>query len=699
MARLKFLLLGLVCVLSFAAGSGSAQTVSIVSGTGQVICSGGQCSLPFFDPLVVVVKDANGNPLPNQTVTWSVSGPGSILGSNQTVTDANGQTSITFTQPGSSSFGQNYLQSAVTAKAGSSSVIFYETTALSATSGALLVLPALEKPEIGGVLQAQAGQTLPGAVVIDAGAPNVAVQVKSASPSDGPSVSCVAGPGLPAGVVLSNSNNLATCDLQFNGKLGNSTFTVAVGNKYSSFPSVGDGFAFEVQQGPPCYIRIGGGNNQVGTAGQVLPGLLWGNVTDCGGNTIANIPVVWTVTQGSATLSNTKTTSNSGGTVSTNATLGGSDVKIQVAVAPGTTTANGTPVTAVFSETVNIVITGFDKTGNGDNQSAPVNTAFQNDLMVKVTPPVPGGSVTFGVASGSATVVSPTASIDANGVASTKVQAGSQTGPVVITATLGTNTVTFHLTVVPPGPTGVSFVNGAGFQKDYLAPCSVATILGTGLAPGIQGVVANTLGFLPLSRQVAGVTIQFEGVRDPAPIYSVANLNGVESINFQVPCEIAPGPATVTINVGGGTGTFNTTISAVAPGIFETLMSDSKKRAVLAKPDGTFVSVENPARKGEMLRMYVTGLGAVTPAVPTNSYGLAGIDSTVNVITVVGVNGVPVRVISAKYASGLIGVYEVTFQVPQDAATGDLPLILGAYAGGFQQANLVFSNYSSFPVE
>src|ERR1051326_1416674 len=55
----------------FLSTSASAQSISIVSGNGQVICS--QCPTRsfMFDPLVVMVKDGRGAPMANASVTWT----------------------------------------------------------------------------------------------------------------------------------------------------------------------------------------------------------------------------------------------------------------------------------------------------------------------------------------------------------------------------------------------------------------------------------------------------------------------------------------------------------------------------------------------------------------------------------------------------------------------------------------------------
>jgi uncharacterized protein (TIGR03437 family) len=123
--------------------------------------------------------------------------------------------------------------------------------------------------------------------------------------------------------------------------------------------------------------------------------------------------------------------------------------------------------------------------------------------------------------------------------------------------------------------------------------------------------------------------------------------------------------------VGGGSANTNITVLPASPGIFGTVMSDGVSRAVLVRPDGTFVSLQNPARKGEIIRLYATGLGPVIPSVSTNSIAVPGTDSLVVGQMIVGVNNAGARVISGRLAPSLIGVYEVTFQVPSDAPSGN----------------------------
>jgi uncharacterized protein (TIGR03437 family) len=94
----------------------------------------------------------------------------------------------------------------------------------------------------------------------------------------------------------------------------------------------------------------------------------------------------------------------------------------------------------------------------------------------------------------------------------------------------------------------------------------------------------------------------------------------------------------------------------------------------LRRADGTSVSLENPAQPGERLQAFVTGMGrpvtASGIAINTNQSGIAGDDaSPPNPVTITIGDGV-VQPVSAVYATDMIGVYVITFDVPVDAASG-----------------------------
>jgi len=374
--------------------------------------------------------------------------------------------------------------------------------------------------------------------------------------------------------------------------------------------------------------------------------------------------------------------------------------------------ASNAALQAVFTINVNQVITGLIIV-SGNNQQAAEAAPFAAPLIVQVNDnnvPLAGVTVNFAVTSGTVTLSAKSALTNAEGQAQVTATGGSLSGSAVVTASVASGSVAaqaFDLTVVPPGPQIISVVNSAGFQNQFVSPCSLATIYGTGLTPGLTGVVA---AFVEPSTQVAGVTVQFGGVS--APILDVANVDGVESVSVQIPCEVpsssATPPATVpmVVAVNGAAGpAFPVTVLPVSPGIFQFVDSDGVTRAVLVSQDGSFITAANPARPGDIVRMFVTGLGQTTPALFTDEIDPLVTDSTgnltpqdlpVNVNLVVGVNNGGTLLISARYAYFGVGVYEVDFQVPANTAlSNSAPFAIGIYEGN----NLLFGNPSLIPIQ
>ena len=208
----------------------------------------------------------------------------------------------------------------------------------------------------------------------------------------------------------------------------------------------------------------------------------------------------------------------------------------------------------------------------------------------------------------------------------------------------------------------------------------------------------NTSSFGPWGTSLASDTVTVNGVA--APISSVGRVNNLEQLTFQVPCDAAVSSSTpIVINVGGGSGSVSLPVVAATPGIFETTMSDGSNRAAALRPDGTFVSLQNPARRGELIRVFVTGMGAAIPAVATGALPAPGTDSLLDVTKIiVGVNNGGTRVVSGRLSPNLTGVSEITFQVPSDSATGnDIVLSVAINAAGDSQTR--FSNGSKLPIQ
>ncbi len=94
------------------ATAGAAQQLHVTSGGSQTVTAGSTTA-----PLVLQVQDQFGNPLINTTVTWAVTGGGSLSATSST-TDSTGTTQVTLTTGPSPA---NYV---VTATIGTLSVAF-----------------------------------------------------------------------------------------------------------------------------------------------------------------------------------------------------------------------------------------------------------------------------------------------------------------------------------------------------------------------------------------------------------------------------------------------------------------------------------------------------------------------------------------------------------------------------------------------
>jgi uncharacterized protein (TIGR03437 family) len=326
----------------------------------------------------------------------------------------------------------------------------------------------------------------------------------------------------------------------------------------------------------------------------------------------------------------------------------------------------------VFTLTNRTVISGIGLVSGG-GQSVNTGQVFPNPLVFVVRDasnnPVPGIAVTLSV-SGSATLSNTTATTDSQGQVRTTVTAGTTPGTITVTASFNNLSAIATLSSHLPGPeiTVSSFKNAASLAAG-LTPCGLITVIGNGLAPGVQGVLSGLSAFGPLPYSLGPVSsITVNNI--PAPIQAVANQSGVQQINFQAPCELQAGSATVVINVSGGTGTVsNVPVLAVQPGIFTYAGPNNiPYGAVIRAVDGSYVTPSNPARRGETLYMVVTGLGQGTPTIVTNSAGTGTQNVTLPVVVGISDRGVPV--LSATYLFGSIGAYLVKFQVPTDSPIG-----------------------------
>jgi len=282
--------------------------------------------------------------------------------------------------------------------------------------------------------------------------------------------------------------------------------------------------------------------------------------------------------------------------------------------------------------------------------------------------PVPGATVQF-TATGGATVNPASATTDATGRAQTLVTLGSSGGRVTITATVAGATAagaTFTVTALAPAtvPEG-SAVNGASFARTSVSPGSIISIFGTNLS--VDTLLATTT---PLATTLGGVTVRVNDT--PAPLYFVSP----GQINAQMPFEISGSTATLTVNNGAGPSPA-ITVSLVpsSPGIF-TLRGDGTGAAAALHTNFSLVTDSSPAQGGEVVLIYCTGLGPVSPAVPSGRPAPNSPLSTTSVTPQVTIGGQTAEVLFSGLAPGFVGLYQINARVPTGLPAGPQPLII-----------------------
>ena len=718
----RSILFAAVCLAVLFAPSASAQTqpytISTYQGNGQMICSGcGQGGgFQYFDPIVAKVVDANLLPVAGVPVTWYLAVGNGYLGTFNTVTLSDGTTTNTYwSNAVLGSPADPFVSNQIVATIGNSYTTFYETQVLAMAGGTYIASVSQYNNTFFPLsLSGVAGTTATAPIQISAfsyamAIPGVEVRLIPAQTS--PSLSCAPAGSLigDPGTVLTDTNGIATCNAIFAGS-GTGTFMVLVGGvpSWTLNPGTPAGFrsfdynTLTVTAPSPASIQATGGTGQAATAGLPIANPLTAVVKDTNGNALAGQAVTWSVSPASAgTFTNKSNTSDNNGNVQTGFTFSstaGGTVTITVAISGYSAI---TPATFSLTAISSVILASFTKS-SGDLQTTTSGQPFPNPLVVQVTTSsgsASGITVNF-TATGGATVPA-TANTNSAGQANVTVTAPITTNQETVTVTAsvgGLPSVTFSLTVNPAGPTlsASGFVNAADQKLGSLSPCSLATVIGSGIAPSISGTTVGA-SFGPGPLALAGASLTVSGTQ--APIFSIANIGGTQSLTFQVPCEVvAPSTATVVMLVNGGAATVNVPVLAVSPGVYGALGSDSVMRATLVRQDGSFVSLSNPARRGDTVTAYVTGLGPTTPAVGTNQVPPRGTTATVNGTVVPGLAGGGTTLNYARLTSDLVGVYEVSFVIPANVNTGNsIGFSIGVVPVGASTAQ--YSNLIYIPIE
>jgi uncharacterized protein (TIGR03437 family) len=201
----------------------------------------------------------------------------------------------------------------------------------------------------------------------------------------------------------------------------------------------------------------------------------------------------------------------------------------------------------------------------------------------------------------------------------------------------------------------------------HLSPGEFLTLLGTNLAAGAASATT-----LPLPDKLNNVSVTINDIQAPIQFVSPGQINVV------VPFDATQAVATIQVNNNGTlSNTITQFIGATSAGVFtvpEGGIGDAAAQDVTA--NYALVTEDNPAQIGDLVAVYLAGLGSVSGNVTDGQAGPSNpVSNAVNTpeVWIDDVNGASTQatVAFAGLAPGFAGLYQIDFTVPSGVASGD----------------------------
>ena len=249
-----------------------------------------------------------------------------------------------------------------------------------------------------------------------------------------------------------------------------------------------------------------------------------------------------------------------------------------------------------------------------------------------------------------------------------------------------------HVAVAAPNVTA----SGVFIDPRYVVNAATFAPFTAGISPGEFVTIAGqnlsdsaaTANALPFPTTL-GNNVQVKVNGNPAPLYVVTPTYISFLIPYSAGSSTAIQLATIqVVNNGTTSNTVTVPVYLTTPGVF-TLPPGGLGSAAALHADYSLVNSAKPAQPGETIQVFVTGLGAVTPAVPDGSATPSSpLSSTNNTITAY-INGQSAKVDFSGLAPDLGGLYQVNLEVPSGLAAGTYPLDIAGPDGYTSEATVV----------
>jgi uncharacterized protein (TIGR03437 family) len=209
-------------------------------------------------------------------------------------------------------------------------------------------------------------------------------------------------------------------------------------------------------------------------------------------------------------------------------------------------------------------------------------------------------------------------------------------------------------------------VNSPNYTPEPFAPGSIVSIFGSGLGESSQGITLEA-GALRLPFELNNARVYVGG--QTAPMFYASD----SQINFQIPPNLVAGPVTIRVAVDGNTLSgpeITVALVDAAPALFPLPPDDVY--AIAQHADYSLVTADSPAHAGDIVVIYLTGLGRTNPDVASGEIPplieLPLLPSDLKV----SLGGTVVDPVMVKYAGltpGCAGLYQINLLLPDNLGT------------------------------
>jgi uncharacterized protein (TIGR03437 family) len=195
-----------------------------------------------------------------------------------------------------------------------------------------------------------------------------------------------------------------------------------------------------------------------------------------------------------------------------------------------------------------------------------------------------------------------------------------------------------------------------------LSPGLIAQVYGSGLAS-----VPASPGTLPLPDMFNGSGIIISG--ELVPLYFISGTQ----VNVEIPAELTPLRQYNILAIVNGAATVQQQID-VNP-LQAGIAADTHGQTIAQHADFSYVTTAAPAKPGEVIIIYLAGMGATNPPV-ASGHASPSTPAVLPAAPVVTVGGENADVLFFGLTPGDVGLYQINLRVPSDTPSGSAPLIV-----------------------